>query len=307
MDILVTGGAGFIGSNLSEGLMKVGDVRVLDDLSSGNRENIQNSEIRFIEGSITDLPLLKRSMEDVDYVLHLAAVSSVGLSVVNPLLANEVNVTGTLKILLAAKECGVKKVIYISSAAIYGDTDKLPISESFKPKPLSPYASTKIMGEYYCNNFSELYDLKTVSIRPFNVFGPRQDPKSQYSAVIPIFIDKMLKGEEIQITGDGEQTRDFVYIKDFIHANILAMDKDVGGTFNISGGGRISINELYWTIAGILDINTEPVYVEDRPGDIKHSYADISRAEKLLGFKPRYSLEEGLKETIGWFADPKRS
>ena len=303
MNILVTGGAGFIGSNLSEGLMKVGDVRVLDDLSSGNRRNIQNSEIRFIEGSVTDLPLLKRSMEDVDYVLHLAAVSSVGLSVVDPLLANEVNVTGTLKVLLAAKECGVKKVIYISSAAIYGDTDKLPISESFKPKPLSPYASTKITGEYYCNNFSELYDLKTVSIRPFNVFGPRQDPKSQYSAVIPIFIDKMLKGEEIQITGDGEQTRDFVYIKDFIHANILAMEKDVGGTFNISGGGRISINELYWTIAGILDINTEPVYVEDRPGDIKHSYADISRAEKLLGFKPRYSLEEGLKETVDWFKD----
>ena len=303
MNILVTGGAGFIGSNLSEGLMEVGEVSVLDDLSSGNRENILNSEIRFIEGSVTDLPLLKKSMEDVDYVLHLAAVSSVGLSVANPLLANEVNVTGTLKVLLAAKECGVKKVIYTSSAAIYGDTDKLPISENFNPKPLSPYASTKIMGEYYCNNFTDLFDLKTVIIRPFNVFGPRQDPKSQYSAVIPIFIDKMLKGEEIQITGDGEQTRDFVYIKDFIQANILAMEKDVGGVFNISGGGRISINELYWTIAGILDINTEPVYVEDRPGDIKHSYADISRARKLLEFKHNYSFEEGLRETIEWFRE----
>ena len=237
----------------------------------------------------------------MNYVFHLAAVSNVGQSIEDPIRANMVNVTGTLNVLLAAKECGVEKVVFTSSAAIYGDTEELPIRESLTPNPLSPYASTKIIGEYYCNNFTELYGLKTIIIRPFNVFGPRQDPKSQYSAVIPIFINTLLKGEDVRITGDGEQTRDFVYIRDFIHSNILAMEKDVGGVFNISGGGRVSINELYWIIADILDIDKKPVYVADRPGDIKHSYADISRAEELLSYIPQHSLKDGLKETVEWF------
>ena len=301
MNILVTGGAGFIGSNLSEELLKLGTVTIFDDLSTGKKENIQNSKLNFIKGSITDIELLKESLKDVNYVFHLAAVSNVGQSIEDPIQANKVNVTGTLNVLLAAKECGVEKVIFTSSAAIYGDTKELPIRESITPNPLSPYASTKIMGEYYCNNFTELYGLKTIIIRPFNVFGPRQDPKSQYSAVIPIFINTLLKGEDVRITGDGEQTRDFVYIRDFIRSNILAMEKDVGGVFNISGGGRVSINELYWIIADILDIDKKPVYVADRPGDIKHSYADISRAEELLSYIPKHSLKDGLKDTVEWF------
>ncbi len=301
MNILVTGGAGFIGSNLSEELLKLGTVTIFDDLSTGKKENIQNSKLNFIEGSITDIKLLKESLKDVNYVFHLAAVSNVGQSIEDPIRANKVNVTGTLNVLLAAKECGVEKVIFTSSAAIYGDTEELPIRESITPNPLSPYASTKIMGEYYCNNFTELYGLKTIIIRPFNVFGPRQDPKSQYSAVIPIFINTLLKGEDVRITGDGEQTRDFVYIRDFIRSNILAMEKGVGGVFNISGGGRVSINELYWIIADILDIDKKPVYVADRPGDIKHSYADISRAEELLSYIPQHSLKDGLRETVKWF------
>ena len=301
MNILVTGGAGFIGSNLSEELLKLGKVTIFDDLSTGKKENIQNSKLNFIKGSITDIELLKESLKDVNYVFHLAAVSNVGQSIEDPIQANKVNVTGTLNVLLAAKECGVEKVIFTSSAAIYGDTKELPIRESITPNPLSPYASTKIMGEYYCNNFTELYGLKTIIIRPFNVFGPRQDPKSQYSAVIPIFINTLLKGEDVRITGDGEQTRDFVYIRDFIRSNILAMEKDVGGVFNISGGGRVSINELYWRIADILDIDKKPVYVADRPGDIKHSYADISRAEELLSYIPQHSLKDGLRETVEWF------
>ena len=301
MNILITGGAGFIGSNLSEELLKLGKVTIFDDLSTGKKENIQNSKLNFIKGSITDIELLKESLKDVNYVFHLAAVSNVGQSIEDPIQANKVNVTGTLNVLLAAKECGVEKVIFTSSAAIYGDTKELPIRESITPNPLSPYASTKIMGEYYCNNFTELYGLKTIIIRPFNVFGPRQDPKSQYSAVIPIFINTLLKGEDVRITGDGEQTRDFVYIRDFIRSNILAMEKDVGGVFNISGGGRVSINELYWRIADILDIDKKPVYVADRPGDIKHSYADISRAEELLSYIPQHSLKDGLRETVEWF------
>jgi len=301
MNILVTGGAGFIGSNLSEELLKLGTVTIFDDLSTGKKENIQNSKLNFIKGSITDIELLKESLKDVNYVFHLAAVSNVGQSIEDPIQANKVNVTGTLNVLLAAKECGVEKVIFTSSAAIYGDTKELPIRESITPNPLSPYASTKIMGEYYCNNFTELYGLKTIIIRPFNVFGPRQDPKSQYSAVIPIFINTLLKGEDVRITGDGEQTRDFVYIRDFIRSNILAMENDVGGVFNISGGGRVSINELYWIIADILDIDKKPVYVADRPGDIKHSYADISRAEERLSYIPQHSLKDGLRETVEWF------
>lgn len=301
MNILVTGGAGFIGSNLSEELLNYGNVTILDNLFSGKRENIHDSRIKFVEGSVTDIKLLMENFKDVDYIFHLAAISNVGMSIENPLLANEVNITGTLNVLLAAKERGVKKLVFTSSAAIYGDTEELPIKESLAPKPLSPYASTKIMGEYYCNNFTELYDLNTVIIRPFNVFGPRQDPKSQYSAVIPIFIDKMLRGDEVNITGNGEQTRDFVYIKDFIDACILAMEKDVVGVFNISGGNRVSINELYWNIANILGIDKEPVYVSDRPGDIKNSYADIFRAEKMLGYRPKFRFKEGLKETVDWF------
>ena len=299
--VVVTGGVGFIGSNLVEELTKDNEVIVIDDLSTGKRENIDESKVEFVQGSITDLEHLKKVFEDVDYVFHQAAIPSVQRSVENPLATNEVNVKGTLNVLIAAKVNGVKKVIYASSSSVYGDTPELPKRENMSPNPLSPYAVSKLSGEYYCNAFSEVYDLKTVCLRYFNVLGPKQNPSSEYAAVIPKFITRVMRKQPPIIYGDGNQTRDFTFVKDVVRANILAMERDAKGIFNVAYGKRTSINELASKIMGTVSLEMEPVHDKQRPGDIRHSLADISLAKDKLGYKPKYSLEEGLEETIKWF------
>ena len=307
MKILITGGAGFIGSNFTEELAKRGDeVIILDDLSTGKMENIKGEVIKwhnveFIKGSVTNLDRLKELFEGVDYVFHQAAIPSVQRSIENPLATNEANATGTLNVLIAARDCGVKKVIYASSSSVYGDTPELPKREGMKPDPLSPYAVTKLVGEYYCKVFNEVYGLKTVSLRYFNVYGPRQDPFSDYAAVIPKFITMILENKSPIIYGDGEQTRDFTYVLDVVRANMLAMESNVTGVFNIASGERISINELANKITEIIGMNLNPIHEKPRAGDIKHSLADVSLAREKLEYEPKYSIDEGLEEVIKWF------
>ncbi|HUV79663.1 MAG TPA: SDR family oxidoreductase [Candidatus Bathyarchaeia archaeon] len=307
MKAVVTGGAGFIGSNLVEELANRGnEVVILDDLATGKMENItdllKRAKVKFIRGSVTDLELLTGIFNDVDYVFHQAAIPSVQRSVEDPLVTNEVNVQGTLNVLFAAKECGVEKVVYASTAAVYGDTPELPKREDMKPNPKSPYAVSKLTGEQYCAVFGEVYGLKTVCLRYFNVYGPKQDPASEYAAVIPLFITRVLANKPPIIYGDGEQTRDFAFVKDVVHANILASERGEG-VFNIASGMRISLNELSHTIIGMIDKDLKPVYTEPRKGDIKHSLADVSLAKEKLGYDPEYGLEKGLKETIEYFKD----
>lgn len=303
--VVVTGGAGFIGSHLTEELARRGyRVITLDDLSTGKVKNIEAlldiENVEFIKGSITDSPLLRELFHGVNYVFHQAALPSVPRSIENPQASHEVNVSGTLNVLLAARENSVKKVIYASSSSVYGDIPTLPKREDMVPNPLSPYAVTKLAGEYYCQVFHQVYGLPTVCLRYFNVYGPRQDPNSQYAAVIPSFIKRALEGDSPIIFGDGEQTRDFTFIKDTVEANILAAESDACGLFNIAQGESITINELAKLIITIVGKNMEPVHQEPRPGDIRHSLADISRA-RAFGYEPRYSLEKGLRETIRSF------
>jgi UDP-glucose 4-epimerase len=299
---IVTGGAGFIGSHLAEGLLKRGyRVVILDDLSTGKRENIEplltQGDIQFIEGSVTDLPLLTTMFQGVSYVFHLAAIPSVPRSIEDPRAIHEANITGTLNVLLAARDNGVRKVVYASSCAVYGDTASLPAAEDMFPNPQSPYAVAKLAGEYYCRVFRQVYGLPTVCLRYFNVYGPGQDPGSEYAAVIPRFIDRILKDESLFIFGDGEQTRDFTFIKDVVDANVLAAESDAAGVYNIGRGERISINRLAELLIELTGSGVELVHQASRPGDITHSLADISRAREF-GYSPRYSLEEGLRETI---------
>jgi len=306
MRFIVTGGAGFIGSSLVEGLVELGDVTIMDDLSSGNLDNLEHllkrDNVSLERLSVTDLEGMKPHFEDVDCVFHLAAVSSISSSVADPLRTNDVNVKGTLNVLLAARDSGVRKVVFTSSASVYGDTEEVPTTESALPNPLSPYAVTKLAGEYYCNVFSDLYGLESTSLRPFNVYGPRQDPNSQYAGVIPLFIRSLLEGEAPMIDGDGEQTRDFVYVKDVVRAFIQAMDHKAKGAYNIAGGKGISINELFRQVSSIMGVDVEPLHGEPRPGDVRHSTADITRAKKYLGYEPEYDIRRGLEETIEWFS-----
>jgi UDP-glucose 4-epimerase len=302
---VVTGGAGFIGSHLAEELLKRRyKVIILDDLSTGRRENIEpiiaNSDVQFIEGSVTDLPLLNKLFQNVSYVFHLAAIPSVPRSIESPLASHNVNITGTLDVLLAAKDNKVKKVIYASSSAVYGDTPTLSKREDMPPNPQSPYAVTKLAGEYYCHVFHQVYGLSTICLRYFNVYGLRQDPNSQYSAVIPRFIQRVLDNKPPVIFGDGEQTRDFTFVKDAVGATILAAESDATGIFNIGTGERISINKLAALIINLIGNSVEPIHEELRFGDIRHSLADISKA-KQFSCNPKYDLEEGLRETIGSF------
>lgn len=306
--VIVTGGAGFIGSNLVDELSKRNSVTVVDDLSTGKMENIAHlKNIDFILGSITDPGLLKKAFEGAEYVFHLAALPSVQRSVDDPLASNAANVDGTLNVLLAARDCGVKKVVYASSSAVYGDEPTLPKREDMMPGPLSPYAVGKITGEYYARVFSELYGLRTVCLRYFNVYGPRQDPASEYSAVIPIFISRILAGKAPVIFGDGNQTRDFAFVRDVVRANILSMEKEQAeGVFNIACGKRTSLNQLAGIIMEILGLEAGLIHEKPRPGDIQDSLADISAARNELGYEPEYDLMSGLKETVDWFRKRQR-
>ncbi len=304
--VIVTGGAGFIGSNLAEELAKLGhQVVIIDDLSTGNPENInpvlQAGQVEYIEGSITELPLLQKTLSGADYVFHQAAIPSVPRSIVDPENTNSVNITGTLNVLIAARDNAVKKLIFASSSSVYGDTPTLPKTEDMPPNPLSPYAVSKLTGEYYCQVFNSIFDLKTVCLRYFNVYGPRQDPNSAYAAVIPLFINTVLAGKSPVIFGDGEQTRDFTFVRDVVEANIQAAESEVTGIYNLGNTQSVTINQLTNLIIDITkNNNVKPVYKEPRPGDIVHSLADTSKA-KAFGYNPRYSLEQGLKETINFY------
>jgi len=303
--VIVTGGAGFIGSNLAKKLATNNKTIVIDDLSAGYIENIQDEvdkkHIDFIKGSITDLDLLKEVFKNIDYVFHQAAISSVPRSVKDPVRSNKVNVNGTLNVLVAAHYNNVKKVVYASSSSVYGDTPTLPKKEKMTPCPLSPYAVSKLTGEYYCNVFTGVYDLKTVALRYFNVYGPRQDPAGEYAAVIPKFIMKILDDKPPVIFGDGKQTRDFSFIDDVVKVNILAAESKACGVFNIASGERITINALADSIMKIIGKKIDVEYMDPRPGDIIHSLADISKARDSFNFKPGFSIDKGLKETVKWF------
>jgi len=305
---LVTGVAGFIGSNLAEALLARGHrVRGLDNFLTGKPENLQGLDgLEFVEGDVRDPEACRRACEGVDFVLHEAALGSVPRSIEDPVLSNECNVTGTLNLLVAAREAGVRRFVFAASSSAYGDTPTLPKVEDMVPQPLSPYALTKLAGEEYCRLFFELYGLETVSLRYFNVFGKRQDPFSTYAAVIPKFVSALLKGEPPEIYGDGEQTRDFTYIADVVQANLRACEaprEACGKVYNVAYGERISLNELYREIAGLLGRDLEPRYGPPRPGDVKHSLADISRAREHLGYRPAYDVRRGLAEAIAWYRE----
>ncbi len=299
--VVITGGAGFIGSNLAEELVMQNRVIIIDDLSTGRRENIagliEKDKVTFIEGSILDLNQLQRWFHGVDFVFHEAALSSVPQSVKNPLSTNEINITGTLNILLAARDNNVGKVIYASSAAVYGNTPTLPVSENMCPSPQSPYALTKLVGEYYCRIFHQIYGLSTICLRYFNVYGPRQDPNSEYAAAIPRFIARVSQDESPIIYGDGEQSRDFIYIDDVVQANLMAAENNVTGVLNIGTGESKSINDLAETIIHIMGKDLKPVYEAGCETDIRHSLADISRA-RSIGYEPQFSLEDGLRQLM---------
>ena len=303
-DYLITGGAGFIGSNLAEHLLRAGKtVRVFDNLSTGIRENIP-AGAEFVEGDLRVLEIVKRAAEGVRYVLHVGAIPSVPRSVEEPLATNQVNVTGTLNVLLAARDCGVKRVVFSSSSSVYGDTPVLPKREDMTPSPLSPYAVHKITGEYYCRIFWQLYGLETVSLRYFNVFGPRQNPASEYAAVIPRFITAILNDQPPTVYGDGQQTRDFSHIENIIDANLAACEagkEALGETFNIACGGRISLLDLIATINKIAGKKIAPKFDPPRPGDIKDSQADITKAGHLLGWRPRVDFQEGIEMAVAWY------
>ena len=299
---MVTGGAGFIGSNLAEELSNRYEVTVLDDLSTGRESNLSGLDVEFAQGSILDTELLARTFRDAHFVFHEAALPSVQRSVEDPARSNLVNVNGTLNVLLAARDAGVKKVLFASSSSVYGDTPVLPKVETMTPAPMSPYAVTKLTDEHYCRVFTSLFDLPTVALRYFNVFGPKQDPTSQYAAVIPNFITRILAGEPPVIHGDGRQTRDFTFVRDVVRANILAAESDAVGVFNVACQKRIDLLELAGTIMDLVGTRVDPIHEPSRPGDVRDSLADISRAAEAFGYAPAYTLNDGLKETIQWFA-----
>ena len=307
MEYLVTGGAGFIGSHITEELIKRGDeVIVLDNMYSGRPENIAvNPKAVFVDGSILDTEILDTicTKYNIEGIFHLAAVASVQKSIENPAQVHEVNVTGTLNVLEAARKHGVRKVVFSASAAAYGDNPVFPKREDMLPEPLSPYAVSKIASEMYCKTYAELYDMQTVSLRYFNVFGPRQDPNGEYAAVIPKFTEKICAGESPTVFGDGEQTRDFVYVKDVARANILAMDSDISGLFNIGTGIQTSLNNLAKMIMDAAGVSVEMKYEPARDGDVRHSVADISKAQTELGYTPEWGLADGIKETVEYFKE----
>jgi len=302
---LVTGGAGFIGSHLVETLLDRGEeVRVLDNFLTGKRENLASfgGRLEVLEGDLRDPDACRRAVDGVDFVLHEAALPSVPRSVADPFTTDEINVRGTLNLLWAAARAKVRRLVFASSSSVYGDAPGLPKREGEEGKPLSPYAASKWAGEKYLQVFAKTFDLETVSLRYFNVFGPRQDPASQYAAAVPLFITRILRGEAPTVFGDGEQSRDFTYVANVVEANLLACTAGgaAGGVFNVACADRITVNVLIAKINEILGKSIAPVYAAPRPGDIRHSFADISAAERELGYRPVVGFEEGLRRTIAW-------
>jgi len=307
---LVTGGAGFIGSHIVEELIRRGErVRVLDNFSTGRRENLAPvlEHVDLIEGDLRDLATVRRAMEGVDYVLHQAALASVQRSVDDPLAAHTANATGTLHLLIAARDAGVKRVVYASSSSVYGDSPVLPKQEDHLPRPKSPYAVSKLAGEYYCQTFAGLYELETVSLRYFNVFGPRQDPTSQYAAVIPLFITAMLRGAAPTVYGDGGQSRDFTYVSNVVRANLLAATVPgvAGRVFNVACGQRYTLLDLIAALNGTLGARIAPVHTAPRPGDVRHSLADVTAAQEALGYCTEVDFHEGLRRTVAWYRESR--
>jgi len=304
---LVTGGAGFIGSNIVEELVKRGEeVRVLDNFSTGKRENLKEfgKNIELMEGDIRSYHIVQEAVNGVDVVLHQAALPSVPRSIKDPITTNEVNIGGTLNMLDAAVKEGIKRFVFASSSSVYGDNPELPKHEGMTPSPLSPYAVSKLAGENYCRVFSNLYGIATVCLRYFNVFGPRQDPNSQYSAVIPKFIKAIMNGERPVIFGDGTQSRDFTYVANVVEANMLASTKPIVSkttTLNCACSEQISLNNLVESINKIAGTEIEPVYVEKRKGEVLHSYARITKAFDIIGYKPNVYLRDGIIETYNYF------
>ena len=303
---LVTGGAGFIGSNIVEALVQSEEeVRAVDNFITGKKENLDlfRNKIEFIEGDIREKAFCDKAVQGIDFVLHQAALPSVERSIVDPGLTAEINILGTLNLLFASSRAGVKRFIFASSSSVYGDHPLQPKKEGVEGAPLSPYAVSKHAGEMYCQVFSEIYELPTVCLRYFNVFGPRQDPTSHYSAAIPIFIRRILDGQPPIIFGDGEQTRDFTYVKNVVKANLLAVEADdvSGEVFNIACGQGISVNSMAKRIITKIGQNFQPEHDQPRSGEVRHSTAKITKAENKLGYKPDISFKEGLNRTIEWY------
>jgi len=309
--VLVTGGAGFIGSHIAATLARSGArVRVLDDLSTGYVENLEEmgGDVDFVRGSLTDAAALKKAVDGVEVIFHEAAIPSVPRSVENPRETHLACVEGTFALLLAAREAKVRRLVYAASSAAYGDQPTLPKVEEMRPDPLSPYAVAKLVGEYYCQVWTRSYDFETVCLRYFNVFGPRQDPSSQYSGVISRFIDALMTGQRPVIFGDGEQSRDFTYVANVVDANLRAAEttRGIGQVFNIANGQRVTLNELLGTLKKIIgSAEAAAEYREPRVGDVKHSLADITQAREILGYEPRVELEEGLRATLDWWKNSR--
>jgi nucleoside-diphosphate-sugar epimerase len=306
---LVTGGGGFIGSHLVRRLLSEGhEVRVLDDFSTGRRENLEacREAIELHEADVRDLDAVRRAVKGVARIYHQAALPSVVRSVEDPLTTNGVNVQGTLHLLIAARDAGVGRVVYAASSSAYGETPTLPKIETMPPSPLSPYALQKYVAEQYCTLFTRLYGLETVVLRYFNVFGPRQDPTSHYSAVIPKFITSLGGGEAPTVYGDGEQSRDFTYVDNVVDANLLAAEVPgaVGEVINVACGRRMTLNQLLEELRAIMGVSSAAVYAPPRPGDVRHSLADIGKARRILGFEPAVDIREGLRRTVAFFGSP---
>jgi nucleoside-diphosphate-sugar epimerase len=301
---LVTGGAGFIGSHVASALLARGErVRVLDNFSTGSRDNLASLDgLELIEGDVRSYHTVREAVDGVHFVLHQAALPSVPRSIKDPITSNDVNVVGTLNVLNASRDAKVARLIYASSSSIYGRSPELPKEESMMPSPISPYAVSKLAGEHYCRSFAELYGFETVMLRYFNVFGPRQDPHSQYSAVIPLFVEKLLRGQAPGVDGDGSQTRDFTYVDNVVQANLAACvaPNVAGRVFNIAAGNRISVMELLHALEEILGVAASPEFNSARMGDVRHSYAAIGAAHSAFGYEPKVGFHDGLALTVAW-------
>jgi nucleoside-diphosphate-sugar epimerase len=302
---LVTGGAGFIGSHLCEELSRRGEtVRVVDSLITGKRSNLAHvPQVEFIEGDLADFDVAQRAVRGVDYVLHQAAIPSVPRSVDDPITTNRANIDASVNLLVAARDAGVKRVVYAGSSSAYGNSPTMPKIETMPPAPLSPYALQKLVAEQYCQMFTSLYGLETVTIRYFNVFGPRQDPSSAYSGVISVFIRALCEGRTPTIYGDGEQTRDFTYVANVVDGVLRAcLARDVSGeVINVATNGRVSLNQLFTALRDLMGVHVEPIYQGPRAGDVRDSQADITKASRLLGYAPLVSFEQGLESTVEWY------